>query len=145
MRIIEVSQPGGPEVLKLAQRAVPQCGDRDLLIQVAAAGLNRADVLQRRGQYPSPPGAPDNPGLEVSGTVAALGSHATQFNVGDRVCALLQGGGYSEYCAVNEGQVLPIPEGLTFVEGAALPVGRILVARGCVVFAGDANGAPTGQ
>src|SRR4051812_48421821 len=104
MRIIEASQPGGPEVLKLAQRAVPQCGDRDLLIQVKAAGLNRADVLQRRGQYPSPRGAPDNPGLEVSGTVAALGSHATQFNVGDRVCALLQGGGYSEYCAVNEGQ-----------------------------------------
>jgi NADPH2:quinone reductase len=83
--------------------------------------LNRADLLQRRGHYPSPTGAPDNPGLEVSGTVAHLGSHATQFNVGDRVCALLQGGGYSEYCAVNEGQVLPIPEGLTFVEGAALP------------------------
>ncbi|MFL6617081.1 MAG: alcohol dehydrogenase catalytic domain-containing protein, partial [Povalibacter sp.] len=100
MRTVEAAEPGGPEVLKLAQRPIPACGDNDILIRVAAAGLNRADILQRRGHYPSPPGAPTNPGLEVSGTVVALGAKVSQFKVADKVCALLQGGGYSEFCAV---------------------------------------------
>ncbi|MFL6577230.1 MAG: alcohol dehydrogenase catalytic domain-containing protein, partial [Povalibacter sp.] len=121
MRTVEAAEPGGTEVLKLAQRPIPPCGDNDVLIRVAAAGLNRADILQRRGHYPSPPGAPTNPGLEVSGTVVALGEKVSQFKVGDKVCALLQGGGYSEFCAVNEGQVLPVPESVSLIEAAALP------------------------
>ncbi|MFL6547341.1 MAG: NAD(P)H-quinone oxidoreductase, partial [Povalibacter sp.] len=120
-RTVEAAEPGGPEVLKLAQRPIPACGDNDILIRVAAAGLNRADILQRRGQYPSPPGAPTNPGLEVSGTVVALGAKVSQFKVADKVCALLQGGGYSDFCAVNEGQVLPVPESVSLIEAAALP------------------------
>lgn len=121
MFVIEVPQPGGPDQLVQGHRAVPVCGDDDVLIKVAAAGVNRADILQRRGFYPSPPGAPDNPGLEVAGTVAAIGNHVSEFRVGEGVCALLQGGGYSEYCAVNEAQVLPIPGKLSAVQAAALP------------------------
>ncbi|MBB6091369.1 NADPH2:quinone reductase [Povalibacter uvarum] len=121
MRVIDVPKPGGPDALTLAERPVPAFGDDDVLIRVAAAGLNRADVLQRRGAYPSPPGAPPNPGLEAAGTVAAAGRNVREFKVGDRVCALLQGGGYSEYVAVNVGQVLPIPGSLDFIEAASLP------------------------
>jgi NADPH2:quinone reductase len=121
MKIIDVLTPGGPEQLVLAERPVPDISVHDVLIKVVAAGLNRADVLQRRGAYPSPEGAPTNPGLEVAGTVAAVGSSVTEFKVGDAVCALLQGGGYSEYCAVQAGQVLPIPKGFDCVQGAALP------------------------
>src|SRR5437868_14240380 len=99
MRVIHVPQPGGPESLVPAQWPVPSVSDDEVLIKVAAAGVNRADILQRRGQYPSPPGAPANPGLEVAGTVAAIGRNVTEFKAGDAVCALLQGGGYSEYCA----------------------------------------------
>jgi NADPH:quinone reductase len=121
MKIIDVPTPGGPEQLVLADRAVPEIGAHEVLIKVVAAGLNRADVLQRRGAYPSPEGAPTNPGLEVAGSVASIGSSVTEFKVGDAVCALLQGGGYSEYCAVHVGQVLPIPKGFDFVQGAALP------------------------
>jgi NADPH2:quinone reductase len=135
MRIIEVSQPGGPDVLKVAEQSVPHCADADVLIRVAAIGLNRGDILQRRGHYPSPPGAPANPGLEVSGTVVATGSLASSFAVGDRVCALLQGGGYSEYCAVNEGQVLPVPESLSFIEAAALPEAAFTVWSNLYKFA----------
>lgn len=121
MKVVEVEKPGGPEALVLAQRPVPPCGDNDVLIKVAAAGLNRADVLQRRGHYPSPPGAPPNPGLEVAGSVAATGRNVREFKVGDAVCALLQGGGYSEYCAVNVGQVLPVPGSFSMIEAASLP------------------------
>jgi NADPH2:quinone reductase len=121
MRVIEVTRPGGPEVLALAQWPTPQVGVDEVLIKVAAAGLNRADILQRGGNYPSPPGAPANPGLEAAGTVAAVGSNVREFKVGDAVCALLQGGGYSEYCAVNVGQVLPVPGNLTLIEAASLP------------------------
>lgn len=121
MRIIDVVQPGGPGQLVVAEGPVPTVGPSDVLIQVAAAGLNRADILQRRGHYPSPPGAPTNPGLEASGTVVAVGANVTDFKVGDSVCALLQGGGYSEYCAVHEGQVLPVPRGIDIVAAAALP------------------------
>lgn len=121
MRVIDVPVPGGPEALVLAQRPVPCPGEDEVLIKVAAAGLNRADVLQRRGHYPSPAGAPSNPGLEVAGTVVEVGREVREFNTGDAVCALLQGGGYAEYCVVNAGQVLPVPGSLSMVEAASLP------------------------
>ncbi|HEV8330236.1 MAG TPA: NAD(P)H-quinone oxidoreductase [Steroidobacteraceae bacterium] len=121
MKVIEVPQPGGPEALVLGERPVPQPAPGEVLIEVAAAGLNRADILQRRGFYPSPPGAPSYPGLEVAGTIAGLGANVTQFKVGDAVCALLQGGGYAEFCSVDAGQVLPIPGSLDKVEAASLP------------------------
>jgi NADPH2:quinone reductase len=121
MRVVDVATPGGPEALALAERPLPAVGDDDVLIKVAAAGVNRADILQRRGYYPSPPGAPSNPGLEVAGTVAALGRNVSEFKPGDAVCALLQGGGYSEYSAVHSGQVLPVPGALSLIEAASLP------------------------
>lgn len=121
MKIIDVPQPGGPEALVSAERPVPAPRDTEVLIKVAAAGLNRADVLQRRGFYPSPPGAPSYPGLEVSGVVAAVGSAVREFKVGDPVCALLQGGGYAEYCTVDEAQVLPVPGSVSLIDAAALP------------------------
>lgn len=121
MKAIDIAKPGGPEVLTLVEQALPTVGATEVLIRVTAAGLNRADVLQRRGRYPPPPGAPTHPGLEVSGHVAAVGSDVTRFKVDDAVCALLQGGGYAEYVAVDERQVLPIPKGVSAVDAAALP------------------------
>lgn len=105
----------------LAQRSTPTPKHSEVLIKVAAAGLNRADVLQRKGHYPPPAGAPAYPGLEAAGVIAAVGSAVTEFKVGDKVCALLQGGGYAEYCTVDEGQVLPVPEALSMIEAASLP------------------------
>lgn len=105
----------------VAQRPTPTPKDTEVLIKIAAAGVNRADVLQRKGHYPSPPGAPAYPGLEAAGVVAAVGSAVTEFKVGDPVCALLQGGGYAEYCTADEGQVLPVPESLSMVEAASIP------------------------
>jgi NADPH2:quinone reductase len=134
MKVIEVPQPGGPEALVIAERAVPEAGSGEVLIKVAAAGLNRADILQRRGFYPSPQGAPPYPGLEVSGTIAALGAGVTEFKVGDKVCALLQGGGYAEYCRVDAGQVLPIPGALDMIEAAALPEAMFTVWSNVFVF-----------
>ncbi|HEY6643515.1 MAG TPA: NAD(P)H-quinone oxidoreductase [Povalibacter sp.] len=121
MRVVDVSQPGGPEALQIAEWPVPEPGDDDVLIKVVAAGVNRADVLQRRGNYPSPPGAPANPGLEAAGHVVAVGRNVSEFKAGDAVCALLQGGGYSEFCAVNVAQVLPVPGSLSLIEAASLP------------------------
>jgi NADPH2:quinone reductase len=121
MRIVEVPTPGGPEALVLGERPVPQPAAGEVLIKVAAAGLNRADVMQREGKYPPPPGAPDYPGLEVSGSIARVGSAVKGFREGDQVCALLQGGGYAEYCTAPEGQVLPIPPGVSLLDSAALP------------------------
>lgn len=121
MKIVDVLQPGGPEALVLAQRSTPTPKHSEVLIKVAAAGLNRADVLQRKGHYPPPAGAPAYPGLEAAGVIAAVGSAVTEFKVGDKVCALLQGGGYAEYCTVDEGQVLPVPEALSMIEAASLP------------------------
>jgi NADPH2:quinone reductase len=121
MRIIEIRRPGGPDVLVPAERPVPAPGPGEILIKVAAAGLNRADVLQRLGGYPVPKGAPEHPGLEVSGTVAVAGEGVTAFAVGDAVCALLQGGGYGEYCVAPVAQVLRIPKGLDFIQAASLP------------------------
>ena len=121
MTVIEISQPGGPEVLKPVQRPVPHPAEGEILIRVQAAGVNRPDLMQRGGNYPPPPGASDIPGLEVAGTVAALGAGVTGWNIGDPVCALLAGGGYAEYAAVPALQCLPVPSGLTMVEAAALP------------------------
>lgn len=121
MKIIDVPQPGGPEALVVAQRPTPVPQDTEVLIKIAAAGVNRADILQRKGHYPPPPGAPSYPGLEAAGVIEAVGSAVREFKIGDKVCALLQGGGYAEYCTVDEGQVLPIPGALTMIEAASLP------------------------
>ena len=121
MRAIEISAPGGPEVLRVTQRPVPTPAANEVLIEVAAAGVNRPDVLQRKGGYPPPPGASDIPGLEVAGTIVATGAGANTWKIGDRVCALVTGGGYAEYVAAPAPQCLPIPRGLTLVEAAGLP------------------------
>jgi NADPH:quinone reductase len=123
MRAIEISSPGGPEVLRLAQRPVPTPAAGELLIRVAAAGVNRPDLLQRMGKYPPPAGASDLPGLEVAGTVEALGAgaEAAGFRAGDAVCALLAGGGYAEFVNVSAEQVLPVPRGLDMVAAAGVP------------------------
>ena len=121
MRSIEITQPGDPDVMVIGERAVPSVGAGDVLILVAAAGVNRADVMQRRGNYPPPPGASEVLGLEVSGMVAAVGDAVSRWRVGDSVCALLAGGGYAEYCAVPAPLCLPVPGGLAVVDAAALP------------------------
>jgi putative PIG3 family NAD(P)H quinone oxidoreductase len=121
MRAIEISAPGEPDVLRVCEREVPKPGPHDVLIAVAAAGVNRPDCLQRRGLYPPPPGASDIPGLEVAGRIAAVGSKVTGWATGDPVCALLAGGGYAEYCSVPAVQCLPVPAGFSFVEAAAVP------------------------
>src|SRR5689334_13740111 len=121
MKAIEIAQPGGPEVLKLGERPMPVPAQGEVLIKVAAAGVNRPDVEQRKGTYPPPPGASDIPGLEIAGTVAALGPGANGLKVGDAVCALVSGGGYAEYCTAPVPQCLPVPKGLGMVEAAALP------------------------
>jgi NADPH2:quinone reductase len=121
MRCIEISAPGGPEVLVPADRPVPQPGPGEVLIEVRAAGVNRPDIVQRLGQYPPPPGASDLPGLEVSGIVVAIGDGVTDPAVGDAVCALLPGGGYAAYAVAAAGCCLPIPEGVDFIDGAAIP------------------------
>ena len=121
MKAIEISEPGGPDMLRPCTRPVPQPGEGEVLVKVAAAGVNYPDVAQRRGNYPPPPGASDLPGLEISGTVAALGPDASGPAPGDEVCALVSGGGYAEYCAVPVPQCLPIPDGLDTVRAAALP------------------------
>jgi NADPH2:quinone reductase len=121
MRVVDVPQPGGPEALVVRERPLPALPPAHVLIRVAAAGLNRADILQRRGKYPPPPGAPDYPGLEVSGIVVATSGDVSEFRTGDEVCALLQGGGYAEYCAAPAGQTLRVPRGVKLVDAAALP------------------------
>jgi putative PIG3 family NAD(P)H quinone oxidoreductase len=121
MRAIEIREPGGPEVLTLTTRDRPVPGAGELLVKVAAAGINRPDCLQRQGAYPPPKGASDIPGLEIAGEVADVGAGVTRFKQGDQVCALVAGGGYAEFCTVNETNALPAPRGLTMVEAAAIP------------------------
>ena len=121
MRCVEISTPGGPEVLRPVERPDPAPRDGDVLIAVQAAGVNRPDVLQRRGHYPPPPGASDIPGLEVAGTVAAIGNDVRTWRIGDRVCALVSGGGYATLCAAPSPQCLPMPAGLDFIAAAAIP------------------------
>lgn len=121
MHAVEISAYGGPEVLKISSRPLPETKAGEVLIKVAAAGVNRPDLLQRQGHYAPPVGASDLPGLEVAGTVVKLGEKISGWQVGDTVCALLAGGGYAEYCAVPAPQCLPIPKGLSFAEAASLP------------------------
>ena len=120
MQAIEIAAPGGPEVLRLAERPVPQPGPGQVLIEVAFAGVNRPDVLQRLGRYPPPPGASDIPGLEIAGTVVAAGEGAEAL-IGQRVCVLVTGGGYAPYCLAVADHCLPVPEALSLAEAAALP------------------------
>ena len=121
MRAVEISKPGDPEVLKVAERPLPQPKPHEILVKVAAAGVNRPDILQRMGLYAVPPDASDLPGLEIAGTVATVGANVKMWKVGDQVCALVHGGGYAEYCVVPEVQALPVPKGLSLTEAASLP------------------------
>ena len=121
MRYIDISKTGGPEVMILQQGKIPKPGAGEILIKVHAAGVNRPDIMQRRGEYPPPPGASPILGLEVAGEVAAVGTGVLSWSVSDRICALTNGGGYAEYTVVPAGQCLPVPEGLSLSEAAALP------------------------
>ncbi|NOX81799.1 MAG: NAD(P)H-quinone oxidoreductase [Alphaproteobacteria bacterium] len=121
MAVIEITEPGGPEMLKLATRSLPRPGPSEVLIRIAYAGVNRPDVLQRKGLYPPPPGASDIPGLEAAGEIVALGGAVKDWNIGDTVCALLTGGGYGEYATADAGSCLPAPAGLSLCEAASLP------------------------
>jgi NADPH2:quinone reductase len=118
---IEISKPGGPDVMRLVEMPCPVPKENEVLVQVKAAGINRADVFQRQGYYPPPPGISEVPGLEVSGVIVAVGSGVTKFKVNDAVCCLVAGGGYAQYCVVPEATCLRIPGKLTFVEAASLP------------------------
>jgi putative PIG3 family NAD(P)H quinone oxidoreductase len=120
MRAVEISQPGGPEVLRLTERPVPQPGAGQILIAVDHAGVNRPDALQRAGNYAPPPGASDLPGLEAAGTVAATGPGVSRWNIGDKVCALLPGGGYADYALTHQDHALRVPDGMAFDQAAAL-------------------------
>lgn len=121
MNVVAVREAGGPDVLTPARRPVPQPGAGEVLVRVAAAGVNGPDLMQRKGLYPPPPGASDLLGLEISGEVAVVGAGVIQWRPGDRVCALTNGGGYAEYCAVDAAHCLPIPEGVSIVDAAGLP------------------------
>jgi NADPH2:quinone reductase len=121
MQVVEISSPGGPEVLQLARRPLPVPGEGEVRIRVAAAGVNRPDVLQRKGAYPPPRGASDIPGLEVSGTIDAVGQGVARWKPGDEVCALVTGGGYSQWCIAPAGQCLPVPAGVGLSDAASLP------------------------
>lgn len=139
MNVAKVESPGGPESFVLVDEPSPTPGPHDIVIQITAAGVNRADVLQREGRYPPPPGAPAWPGLEVAGTVAATGA-SSPWTVGERVCALLPGGGYAEQAAVDSDLVLPIPDGLTDIDAASL------VEAACTVMSNlDAARAAAGE
>ena len=137
MRAIEISEPGGPEVLRPVTRPVPVPSAEDILIKVVAAGVNRPDALQRAGAYAPPPDASDLPGLECAGEVVAVGAGVSRWEVGDKVCALLPGGGYAEYVTTHQDHALPVPAGLSMVEAAALPetfftVWTNVFERGCL-------------
>ena len=121
MTAVEITSPGGPDVLKPTKRPVPKPGAGEVLVQVAAAGINRPDVFQRMGNYNPPPGTTDIPGLEVAGKVVALGDGAQGWSVGDELCALVAGGGYAEYCAAPAAQCLPMPKGLSVIEAGGVP------------------------
>ncbi|MGB6022035.1 MAG: NAD(P)H-quinone oxidoreductase [Ornithinimicrobium sp.] len=136
MRAITIPTPGDADALVPDEVPAPEVGDRDVLIDVVAAGVNRADLAQRQGNYPPPPGASELPGLEVSGVVSAVGDRVSAWSVGDEVCALLAGGGYAEQVAVPAGQVLPVPEGVSLRDAAALPEVACTVWSNLVTEAG---------
>jgi NADPH:quinone reductase-like Zn-dependent oxidoreductase len=121
MRVIEITAPGGPEVLKSATRALPKPGAGEVLVRVHASGVNRPDVMQRQGRYPPPPGASDLPGMEIAGEVVALGQGVSEVRVGDKITSLLPGGGYAEYAIAAAPLCLPVPKGMSMVEAAAIP------------------------
>lgn len=121
MKVVEIERPGGPEVLRIVERQRPRPGPGEVLIRVVAAGVNRPDVQQRRGLYPPPPGASDIPGLDAAGFVEEVGAGVKTLRVGAPVCALVNGGGYAQYCLAPAVQCMPIPRGLNFIEGASLP------------------------
>lgn len=121
MRAIAITKPGGPEMLQPVSLPTPAPGAGEVLIEVAAAGVNRPDVMQRQGFYPPPPGAPDTPGLEVAGTIVQLGAGVSGWAPGDKVCALVAGGGYAQYCVAPAGQCLPVPAGMDMIAAAAIP------------------------
>lgn len=121
MRVIEISQPGGPEVLQIAERPIPVPGRDEVRIKTAAIGLNRPDIQQRRGLYPPPPGASDLPGLDIAGTIDAVGPGGDEALIGKTVCALTNGGGYAQYCCVPAVQTMPIPRGMSVTQAATLP------------------------
>jgi NADPH2:quinone reductase len=122
MKAIVITRPGGPEVLQLQERPVPTCSPGEVLVKVSAAGVNRPDVSQRKGHYPPPAWtSQDIPGLEIAGTIVETGADVTRWKIGNKICALVTGGGYAGYCTVPEGQCLPIPGNLTFIEAASLP------------------------
>jgi NADPH2:quinone reductase len=140
MRAITIREPGGPEVLEWTEVPDPEAGPGQVLVRVAAAGVNRADLMQRRGLYPPPPGTSESPGLECSGTVEALGDGVSGFEVGQQVCALLAGGGYAELVAVPSPQVLPLPAGVDVVTAAGLPEVACTVWSNVVMLAGLRRG-----
>ena len=121
MMAVEIAAPGGPEQLRIVRRPMPQPGEGEVLVRVAAAGVNRPDVMQRQGRYPPPPGASDIPGLEIAGEVIALGANVSGVALGDQVTALLPGGGYADHAVAAAALCLPIPKGLSMIEAAALP------------------------
>jgi NADPH:quinone reductase len=121
MKAIEISAPGGPEVLKLTERPTPQPQTNEILVRVVAAGVNGPDIMQRKGLYPAPPGASDLPGLEIAGEIVAVGQAVKRWKVGDNVCALTNGGGYAEYCVADAEQCLPVPKGVDVRDAAGLP------------------------
>jgi putative PIG3 family NAD(P)H quinone oxidoreductase len=121
MIAVEISQPGGAEVLHPVERPVPQPSAGEVLIRVASAGVNRPDLMQREGKYPPPPGASDIPGLEIAGTIVSCGDEVERWSEGDQVCALVAGGGYAEYCTAPAGQCLPLPSGVDVIAAGALP------------------------
>jgi NADPH:quinone reductase len=140
MQAVQITQAGGPEVLKLVTLPVPEPRERELLLRVAAAGVNRPDVLQRLGKYPLPPDADPLPGLEVAGEVVATGEGASRFGAGDRVMALTHGGGYAEYCRVHESHCLPVPPALPMIAAAAVPETFFTVQYNLFMRAGLAAG-----
>ncbi len=121
MLVVEITEPGGPEVLRMAERPVPRPRRGEVLVRVEAAGVNRPDIMQRLGRYPPPPGASDIPGLEVAGTIARFGEDVARWREGDRVCALVAGGGYAELCVAPAPQCLPVPDGIDSAIAAAIP------------------------
>ena len=122
MKAVVITQPGEPSVLQIAERPKPTYGENEVLIKVDAAGVNRPDVKQREGKYPPPAGVvQDIPGLEIAGTIVETGAAVSRWKIGDKVCALVAGGGYAEYCNAPELQCLPLPNGLSFIEAASLP------------------------
>ena len=136
MTVIEISSFGGPEVLKLAERGIPRPNPGEVLIRVEAAGVSRADVMQRQGKYPPPPGASDIPGLDVAGVIERVGDQVTNWHPGQRVCAIVSGGGYAEFCIAPAVQVLPVPDGWTTLEAATLPENLFTVFDNLVTRAG---------